>query len=169
MEDYEYYFRGERTEILPPQLDELDQYQAYMRDELPRLVEQELELEYDAELQAVEERLRRRFVDIVRSAHQRIFQPYQQTRQPQPQARYDDAWQTNSASSAILQSSENGFEQAFLCRQFQLDEILDPPGDIFDGLSTQTPNDFLLPSLETRPFSDHSTNGSICEAVEYAK
>ena len=169
MEDYEDDFHGDRSEILPPQPDELDQYQAYMRDELPRLVEQEPELEYDAELQPVEERLRRRFVDIVGSAHHRVFQSYQRTRNPQPQARYEDAWQTNGATGAILQSSENGFEQAFLCSQIRLDEIFDPLGDIFDGLSAQIPNDFLLPSFEAHPFSDYSTSGSVCEAMEYSK
>ena len=166
MEDYEYDFHGERSEILSPQPNELDKYQAYMRDELPRLVEQELELEYDAELQPVEERLRRRFVNIVRSAHQRVFQSYQRTRQPQPQARYEEAWQTDGATSANFQSSENGFEQAFLCSQIQLDEIFDPLGDIFDGLSSQIADDFLLPSFEARPFSDHSTSGNQWSLLE---
>jgi len=160
VKDYEYDFHGERSEILSPQPNELDKYQAYMRDELPRLVEQELELEYDAELQPVEERLRRRFVDIVRSAHQRVFQSYQRARQPQPQARYEDAWQTDGETSANLQSGENGFEQAFLSSQIQLDEIFDPLGDVFDGLSPQSPDDFLLPNLEARPFSDHSSSGN---------
>lgn len=80
--DYDYDLTLEQKTDNFPGSTGFARYEEFLSRELPRHVRKELELAMDSELEPIEDRLKSRLVDIVRSCQEKLFRMYQESLQP---------------------------------------------------------------------------------------
>lgn len=70
--------------------EELDQYEQYLRRELPRVVRNRLQQVVPGYTEPFESEIRRRLVDVVRDSQAELFRSYRQNSQPDAETSHPD-------------------------------------------------------------------------------
>jgi hypothetical protein len=135
-----------------PNAQYLDDYEAYVRRELPRCFRSDLETAVNDEVGPIEERLMNRIMDMYQSCQERVLNTYQsnQAASSHPEANHAAA---SSSGAKVSQTEERTFQEEQYLDDFGVETTLF--ADIEDLPSSRAPfqssTDFISSSASRTP------------------